>query len=167
MQNSDINQLKEVKKIIEKHFKFESHLIEPSEINSLSTLICILPKGPVRLERNLNLTFLPLNDKDIKEIKLLQFFSILPGQTFKNADDKLKDVLLYISQRTALGNFSIHNSNEIAIRYVYPFSKNNEIDSSNFAETLSLFLLTLDLFSIKLRNFANGLVSAADILKNV
>ena len=46
MQNSDINQLKEVKKIIEKHFKFESHLIEPSEINSLSTLICILPKGP-------------------------------------------------------------------------------------------------------------------------
>lgn len=163
--NSDLHQLKLAKRSIEEIFQLETQLLEPSDIINTSILVCILPKGPVMLERNMNLTFLPFKTNDTEEIKLLQFFSILPGTTLEVADEKLKDALLYINHRTALGNFSINDGTDIAIRYVYPISKKNGLIPSQFAEVLSLFLLTLDLFSVKLRDFANESISLDD-LKN-
>jgi hypothetical protein len=165
--NSDLQQLTIAKRTIEEVFQLETQLMEPSDFINISTLICILPKGPVMLERNMNLTFLPFAENDTEEIKLLQFFSILPGTTMDVVDEKLKDALLHINHRTALGNFSINNGSEIAIRYVYPISKNNGISPSQFAEVLSLFLITLDLFSVKLRDFANGSMSLDDILNDI
>jgi hypothetical protein len=82
-------------------------------------------------------------------------------------DEKLKDALLHINHRTDLGNFSINNGSEVAIWYVYPISKKNGISPSQFAEVLSLFLITLDLFSVKLRDFANGSMSLDDILNDI
>jgi hypothetical protein len=45
--------------------------------------------------------------------------------------------------------------------------KKNGISPSQFAEVLSLFLITLDLFSVKLRDFANGSMSLDDILNDI
>ena len=167
MDNSDIQQLTIAKKTIEEVFQFESLLLEPSDIINVSTLICILPKGPEMLERTMNLTFLPFKKDDTEEIKLLQFFSILPGTTMEPVDEKLKDALLHISHRTALGNFSINDGSDIAIRYVYPISKKKGLTPSEFSEVLSLFLLTLDMFSAKLRNLLIGSVTLKEILNDV
>lgn len=166
-ENLDPQYLAQIKSITDEVFGLESQIIEPSEFTSISTLICLLPKGQVMLDRTMSLIFLPFNDKEMQEIKLLQFFSILPGTTMTTVSEELKDALLHINHRTAIGNFSLHDGSEIAFRYVLPIAKNANIDKAIFAESMALYLLTLDLFSVKMRDFLNGTLSLESILKEI
>lgn len=167
MNNSDLKHLALVKNAIEEFFQFQTHLIEPSEFNSIHTLVCNLPQGPLKLDRVMNFMFIPFEENGKEEIKMLQFYSILPGATLKDVDEKLKDLLLHISHRTMLGNFSINNGSEISFRYVYPVSKANGITPTEFSENVSLFLLTLDMFSVKLKDYADGSISLDAILRDI
>lgn len=126
--NSYLKELTLVKRTIEEVFQLETHLIEPSEMVNLNSLICVLPKITEMTERSLSFTFLPFWKNETDEIKLLQFFSLIPiNSKIDFNSENLKNILLHSSFRTVLGNFSIHNNSEIAMRYVYPISKKMEL----------------------------------------
>lgn len=167
VQTTDLAQLRSLQKAIESNLHFQTYLLEPSELISISSLLCELPLGPINLDRNISLTFLPFSENATEEIKLLQFFSILPTSLIKITDEQIKDILLHINHRTALGNFSITSNLEIAFRYVLPISKKKPLNDSEFLEVISLILLTLDMFSVKINSYLNGSAPSKKILEEI
>lgn len=161
MKNSDKHHLLILKKIIDEKFNFSTEYLEPNELNSLDALVCVTPSFKKLIENVITFMFIPFEAEDQQKVKLLQIYNILPLENLNISDNKIKDILFYISNRTLIGNFSIENS-KITYRYIFQVSEKMDILSSEFEITLNIYLSTLETFSMKLQEYINGSISADD-----
>jgi hypothetical protein len=163
MKNLDKDFLFSIQTIIEEHFTLQTEFIESSVLNSYDSLICVLPNNLQFKDRMINFMFIPFEPEDQQQVKLLQFYSIIPFKNVISIDEKIKDILLFLSHRTLIGNFSINDNSEIAYRYILPISINNGLSSSEFKEILKMYMAMLELISYKVDEYRKGAITSDEL----
>ncbi len=165
--NKEIIHLKKVESIIKESFNFETSLLESSEFIPLNMVITLLPKDKFGRDRNMNFTFIPFLNDELEHVKLIQFFSSIPDSKIEKNSNSIKDLICEINKNTVFGNFLITENDELAFRYVSGISKKNEINPNEFCELLSVYLFSLDLFSVHISNFLAGATTIEEILESL
>lgn len=146
---------------------FDMHILEKSPDIPVSLLLCIIPKDYKNRERSINFVFFPVSEDDLKSISLLQIYSVLPGiNTTKNID-KIKDLFIFINQRTSIGSFSLNENNEIAYRYILVLNKFKLFEKDFIQEVTTLYNFMLDLFSHHIEAVAYGSKTLENVIKEI
>lgn len=141
----ELKLLENAAKAIEKKIPFTAHILEPTEVIKNYNLMCILPGSSDTPDRTIIFSFMPGAAEVSEEISLLQFFSMLPLSAADHSVEGVKDILLYLSHRSPLGNFSLDEEKSVTMRYVYPVPRKRGLKTQEFVDVLSFFLAGMEM----------------------
>lgn len=137
-------------------------IIEKSDEMPLHMLLAALePDGDGR-ERFLHFTFVPLSEEELEQIRLLQFFSVIPCEWDESRRMDMLQLLNAINGSLAIGHLGVREDGEIHFRYVHCVSNGDTIRREEFMEVVTMFVLMLDMASEPIEQVMKGTVSVAE-----
>lgn len=161
-------ELKQLKEVVES-IGFKAEVLERSVNLPIHLLSAELrdPNNESEVIQNLSCCFLPIDDSELKQIQLLQFYSGFPI-IVKNEDfDSVNRLIGSINLKTSIGYFGVNPTGQIYQRYVYSKNQFTPIDELTIIEIIALFLHVQNTFIDFVFDLNAGLINLATALSKV
>lgn len=111
-----------------------------------------------------NLTFLPVGDDEVEEVRLLQLHCLLPVAVTDGRRADLERFLTRTNSIVPIGAFSINGDDELLFKYVHAIGRARALEAREFLEVFLLWMFTLDSLSGVVEDVAAGARSADAVL---
>lgn len=139
-------------------------LLEPTEDIPIPALLAAPDADEEDGERYLTFTFVPLDDEDIGDIRLLQIYTVVAPAVASDVRAGLAELLMTVNSRLPLGHFSLNDAGELYYRYVWAVGAAHKLPQPDALHVIDLFLLTLGMFGRTVGDVASGSRSAAEAI---
>ncbi|MDI4645656.1 YbjN domain-containing protein [Cohnella hashimotonis] len=133
-----------------------ARLIEPNEEVPIPALLATPDTDDESGERYLTFNFVPLDDEDIGDIRLLQLYTIVAPVVVSTARTGLAELLMAVNSRLPLGHFSLNEAGELYYRYVWAVGSAHKLPQPEALHVIDLFLMTLGMFASTIGEVASG-----------
>ncbi len=159
---SDLNQAKDLVELgnLENYIKDElvldCQVLESTPEVPVNSLAVKLEDDEQGRSRVANLMFMPLEDSDIEDVKLLQFFCETPVTVSSEHTDALLKFIQAVNLKIPIGVFAVNSDNQLVSKYVYSLGKFKLIEKGEFIETFLLWMYALDNLGPLLEEVATG-----------
>lgn len=141
-----------------------SRLLEPTKDIPIPALLAAPDADEDNGERYLTFTFVPLDDEDIGDIRLLQIYTVVAPAVASDAQSGLAELLMTVNSRLPLGHFSLNDAGELYYRYVWAVGAAHKLPQPDALHVIDLFLMTLGMFGRTVGDVASGSRSAAEAI---
>lgn len=139
-------------------------LLEPTGDVPIPALLAAPDADDESGERYLTFTFVPLDDEDIGDIRLLQIYTVVAPVVASQARAGLAELLMAVNSRLPLGHFSLNDAGELYYRYVWAVGAGNKLPELDALHVIDLFLMTLGMFGQTAGEVASGSRPAAEAI---
>ncbi len=140
-----------------------TELIEASKDLPYHTLLVNLEPDSQGRQRQMTLTFYPIDIEEFGNTLLLQYFTELPFAVKTGVMDEINKFFIYLNNKTVVGHFGItQGQNKLNHRYVQTLPSEDVISEGVVADTLMLFNYTSMLFGSLVEAVASGEMSASE-----
>ncbi|WP_217594364.1 YbjN domain-containing protein [Cohnella sp. GbtcB17] len=139
-------------------------LLEPTEDIPIPALLAAPDADEDNGERYLTFTFVPLDDEDIGDIRLLQIYTVVAPAVASDARAGLAELLMTVNSRLPLGHFGLNDAGELYYRYVWAVGAAHKLPQPDALHVIDLFLMTLGMFGRTVGDVASGNRSAAEAI---
>lgn len=148
-----------------KNLDYETQLIEQSAEVPYHTLLVELESDPLKTQRQMALTFYPIDDDEFENILLLQYYLDLPFEVPKNQVESVKKLLVPLNGRLILGHFGMTESlDRVNYRYVQVLDSEELITEGVVQDVLILISFTTLVLGNAIARFVAGELSEQQVL---
>ncbi|MFD2331970.1 YbjN domain-containing protein [Cohnella sp. GCM10020058] len=141
-----------------------SRLIEPNAEVPIPALLATPDTDDDSEERYLTFTFVPLDDEDIGDLRLLQIYTVVAPSVASEARAGAAELLMAVNSRLPLGHFSLNDAGELYYRYVWAVASAHKLPQPEALHVIDLFLMTLGMFASTIGEVASGSRPAAEAI---
>ena len=136
---------------------FQTQLFAQSDEIEIDTLIAAVTPEAAEADRFINFAFLPVNDSELKEIKMLQFYYAYPYKVDPRLRNDVSILLADFNNAIPIGSLGIDESETVFYRYVHILEKHKMLPEAPTRELVSLFLYVTGLFDDQIRAASEGM----------
>lgn len=136
-----LTELKQLKEILES-IGFKVEVLERSNDLPIHLLAAELKdiKNNNQVIQNISCCFLPIDDKELERIQLLQIYSGFPILVDNKIIDNVNKLISVINTKTSLGYFGVNSVGQVYQRSVFVKDQFTPFNKQGFIEMIVLFL---------------------------